>query len=260
MRAIFYILSILCFTFLLTPITMPLLISFSTLESISFPPKGFTIKWFANIFRYETFTNGFIVSSSIAFISSLIALILSLPSSYILYRYKSLSIRGLVENLFTLPILMPEIVLSYLLLLFVYRALGIVSLISLIIGHTLVVIPFAMRIIYASLLNLGGDIEDAAVSLGRNRLGAFIDVVLPNIKHGFVGGFLTCFMVSFNAVSISLFLSFGEAIPLPVTMLNYLQIRYDPTIAALSTLLVAFTVLLCISVEKVVGLVSGVRG
>ncbi|MDW8045035.1 MAG: ABC transporter permease subunit [Nitrososphaerota archaeon] len=247
------------FTFLLTPIIMPLLISFSTLESIAFPPRGFTLRWFANILRYETFTNGFIVSSSIAITSSLLALALSLPSSYILYRYKNLRMRGYVENLFTLPILMPEIVLSYILLLFVYRALGMVSLASLIIGHTLVVIPFAMRIIYASLSNLGVDVEDAAVSLGRDRLRAFIEVVLPNIKHGFVGGFLMCFMVSFNAVSISLFLSFGEAIPLPVAMLNYLQIRYDPTIAAISTLLVAFTVLLTIGLEKIVGLVSGVR-
>lgn len=258
MRVFFCAVSFVTLALLLAPIVMPLLISFSTFETIAFPPRGFTLRWFANIFNYETFINGFVASSSIAFVSSFFAIALSLPSSYVLYRHKGLKLKGLFENLFTLPMLMPEIVLSYMLLLFVYRALGVVSLLSLIIGHTLVVMPFGMRIIYASLSNLGVDIEDAAVGLGRDRLGAFIDVVLPNIRHGFAGGILTCFMVSFNAVSISLFLSFGEAIPLPIAMLNYLQIRYDPTVAALSAMLVAFTIALSLAVEKTVGFVSGV--
>ncbi|MEM3872210.1 MAG: ABC transporter permease subunit [Nitrososphaeria archaeon] len=238
---------------------MPLSISFSTFETIAFPPRGFTLKWFYNIMEYETFVNGFVSSSVIALTASLLSMILSLPPSYVLYRYKGFKIKGLIENLFMLPMLIPEIVLSYLLLLFVYHALKIISLVSLIIGHTLVVLPYAMRIIYASISNLGIEIEDAAVSLGQNRFTAFFDVVLPNIRQGFVGSFLTCFMVSFNAVSISLFLSFGDYIPLPIAMLNYLQIRYDPTIAAISTLLVTFSALLSILVERIVGLVSWVR-
>jgi len=259
MKIPFLALSLVTLALLLTPIVMPLLIAFSTSESISYPPHGFTLRWFANVFNYESFINGFLASSSIASVASCLAIALSLPSSYILYRQKNLKIKELMENLFTLPMLMPEIVLSYMLLIFVYRALGVVSVLSLIIGHTLVVLPFGMRVIHASLSNLGVDIEDAAVSLGRDRLGAFVDVVLPNIRHGFVGGSLMCFMVSFNAVSISLFLSFGEAVPLPIAMLNYLQIRYDPTIAALSAMMVAFTVALSLGVEKTVGFVSGVK-
>jgi len=259
LKSFFYVLSLLTLALLLSPIVMPLLISFSTSESINFPPQGFTLRWFANVFNYESFMNGFMASSSIALVSSLSAIAISLPSSYVLYRHKGLRMKGLMESLFTLPMLMPEIVLSYMLLLFVYQALRVVSLLSLILGHTLVVMPFGMRVIYASLANLGVDIEDAAVSLGKDRLGAFLEIVLPNIKHGFVGGFLMCFMVSFNAVSISLFLSYGEAVPLPIAMLNYLQIRYDPTLAALSAMLVVFTVGLSAVVEKTVGLVSGVR-
>ncbi len=259
MRIPFYAVSLLTLSILLTPIIMPLLISFSVSETITFPPQGFTLRWFGNIFNYESFAKGFIASSSIAFTASFLAIALSLPASYVLYRHKTLRLKGLIESLFTLPMLMPEIVLSYMLLLFAYRAMGVISALSLIIGHVLVVMPFGMRVIYASLSNLGGDIEDAAVSLGRDRLRAFMDVVLPNIKQGFVGGSLTCFMVSFNAVSISLFLSFGDSMPLPIAMLNYLQIRYDPTIAALSALLVAFTVALSFAVERTVGLVSQVR-
>lgn len=259
MKIPFYLISLVAVGLLLGPIIMPLSISFSTFETIAFPPRGFTLKWFYNIMKYETFINGFASSTIIALTASCLSIILSLPPSYVLYRYKSFKIRGLIENLFMLPMLIPEIVLSYLLLLFVYHALKITSLISLIIGHTLIVLPYAMRVIYASIANLGVEIEDAAVSLGQSRFTAFFDVVLPNIRQGFVGGFLTCFMVSFNAVSISLFLSFGDSVPLPVAMLNYLQVRYDPTIAAISTLLVAFSVLLSIAVEKIVGLVSWVR-
>jgi len=259
LKALFFLVASVTVCLLLGPIIMPLSISFSVVETISFPPKGFTLRWFYNIFEYETFVNGFVSSSIIALTASFLSIILSLPPSYTLYRYKGFKIKGFIENFFMLPMLIPEIVLSYLLLIFVYHTLKITSLFSLIIGHTLIVLPYAMRVIYASISNLGVDIEDAAVSLGQSRIAAFFDIILPNIRQGFVGGFLTCFMVSFNAVSISLFLSFGESIPLPVAMLNYLQIRYDPTIAAISTLLVAFSAILSILVERIVGLVSWVR-
>jgi putative spermidine/putrescine transport system permease protein len=103
-------------------------------------------------------------------------------------------------------------------------------------------------------VNLDVSLEDAAVSLGATRLKAFIDVIIPNIAKGLIAGFLLSFITSFNAFSISLFLSYGETLPLPIAMWNYLQVRYDPTIAALSTILVFFTLTLSLIVRKIIGL------
>lgn len=251
--------SVLSFTTL--PLILPVLVAFSEREVISFPPSGFTLRWFCNIFNYEMFINGLKVSFILGLASSGIAVLISFPASYALFRrlFRRVS---LIEDMYTLPIVIPQLVLSFALLIFAIKTLKLSSLVSLMIGHILIVLPFAMRIIYASLANLGQDIEDVAVSLGASRIKAFFDVVLPNIKEGIIGGFLISFVVSFNAVSISMFLGYGDKIPLPVTMLNYLQIRYDPTIAALSFVVLILSVGLVLLVEKAfkVSIRGGVGG
>ena len=111
-----------------------------------------------------------------------------------------------------------------------------------------------MRVISASLRNLDPYVEDAAVSLGANRLRGFLLVVLPNMQAGIAAAFVLGFITSFNNVPVSLFLSGPGVTTLPVSMLSYLEYYFDPTIAALSTLLVIFTVVLVQTAERVLGL------
>jgi len=200
--------------------------------------------------------NGFKFSLVLGISASLTAIAMSLPATYAFYRY-DFKFKGYLGNLLLSPSLVPEIVLSFLLLMY-FRALKISYSFWLFLGHVLILVPYATRYIYASLVNLDISLEDAAVSLGASKLRAFIDVIVPNIAKGLVASFLLSFITSFNAFSISLFLSYGEILPLPIAMWNYLQVRYDPTIAALSTILVTFTLTLSFIVKKIVGL-RGVR-
>ena len=246
---------------LLLPIVMPISISFSESEVISFPPTGFTLRWLRNIFQYPSFINGLKVSTIIALSASMAAILINLPTCYALVRHR-IPGKEIVENLFTLPTVAPQIVLGYALMVFAVKVLGLSSLMGLLIGHIVIVFPFSMRIIHASLVNLSPEIEEAAVSLGASRIKAFTDVILPNLREGIIGAFIMSFMVSFNAISISLFLGTGGAMPLPVVMFNYLVIRFDPTLAAISLLMVVFTLVLSMLVEKTVGLAiagGGVR-
>ena len=240
---------------LMLPITLPATISFSDTESITFPPRGFTLRWVKRVFNYGMFTTGIKVSTTIAFFASIIGILINLPASYVLIRYK-IPGRAIIEQFFTLPTLVPQIILGYALLIFIVKIIGLSSLAGLMIGHTIAVFPFSMRIIYGSLVNLNPEIEEAAVSLGASRIKAFFDVVLPNLREGLIGAFVMSFMVSFNNVPISLFLGLGENMPLPIAMYNYLVMKYDPTLAALSLLLMVFTIVLSVIVEKTVGLLS----
>jgi len=241
---------------ILLPIILPLTISFSSSYTITFPPRGFTLEWFINIFLFKSLVDGFKFSLMLGIFASLIAIAMSLPATYAFYRY-NFKLKGYLENLLLSPSLTPEIVLSFMLLVY-FKALKIDHSFWLLLGHVLILIPYATRYTYASLINLDISIEDAAVALGASRLKAFLDVIAPNIAKGLVASFLLSFIVSFNAFSISLFLSYGETLPLPIAMWNYLQVRYDPTIAALSTILVIFTLTLSLIVRKIVEL-RGVR-
>jgi putative spermidine/putrescine transport system permease protein len=237
---------------ILLPVVLPLTISFSSSYVITFPPQGFTLKWFANILLFKSLVDGFRFSLILGITASLTAIAMSLPATYAFYRY-DFKFKGYLGNLLLSPSLMPEIALSFLLLMY-FKALKISYSLWLFLGHVLILIPYATRYIYASLVNLDVSLEDAAVSLGATRLRAFIDVIIPNIAKGLIAGFLLSFITSFNAFSISLFLSYGETLPLPIAMWNYLQVRYDPTIAALSTILVFFTLTLSLIVRKIIGL------
>ena len=238
---------------LLVPIVMPLSIAFSETEAIAFPPRGFTLAWIMRVFELESFVEGFKLSVVVALAASIAALLLNLPVSYLLTRF-NVPGRRILERLFELPILVPQIVLSFALLLLLVKAMGITSLAALIAGHLVIVYPYSMRIVYAGLINLNREIDEAAVSLGAGRLRAFFQVVLPNVREALIGAFISSFMISFNAVAISLFLGVGNVFTLPVAMLNYLVMRFDPTLSALSLLLVGFTISLAYLSEKLLGL------
>jgi putative spermidine/putrescine transport system permease protein len=125
---------------------------------------------------------------------------------------------------------------------------------SLLVGHTALLLPYTVRVVSSSLANLRVDIDDAAVTLGATRLQAFFKVVLPNIRAGVAAAFVLAFITSFNQVPVSLFLTGPGVSTLPIEMMAYMETSYDPSIAALSTLLVVFTIVLVAVTEKVLGI------
>jgi putative spermidine/putrescine transport system permease protein len=101
--------------------------------------------------------------------------------------------------------------------------------------------------------NLRSDMEEAAVLLGCSRIGAFVRVVLPNIQNGVLAAFILGFVTSFNQVPVSLFLSGPGVRTLPIDMLAYMEITYDPSVAALSALLALLSVAIIFMAEKFLG-------
>jgi putative spermidine/putrescine transport system permease protein len=125
---------------------------------------------------------------------------------------------------------------------------------SLIVGHACLLVPYTVRVVSSSLANLRHDIEDAAVTLGATRWQAFFKVVLPNIRAGVAAAFVLAFITSFNQVPVSLFLTGPGVSTLPIEMMAYMETSYDPSIAALSTVLVVFTMVVVGLTEKLLGI------
>jgi putative spermidine/putrescine transport system permease protein len=156
--------------------------------------------------------------------------------------------------LFSSPAIVPGLVIGFALLRFFVYVTAMPVFLGLYIGHTAILFPYTVRVISSSLYNLDPSIEEAAISLGASRLGTFIRVVLPNVRAGVVAAFILAFITSFNNVPISLFLTGPGVATLPIQMLVYMEYYFDPTIAALSSLIILFTILIVQGAERLLGI------
>ena len=108
------------------------------------------------------------------------------------------------------------------------------SIAALVAGHILLVIPWSVRLVSASLAGSDRSIEEAAQNLGANALVTFWRITLPAIRPGIVAGALFAFVTSFGNLEMSLFLVGPGRTTLPIVILQYLEWKIDPTIAAVS--------------------------
>ena len=244
---------ILVYVFLCGPLLIIITTAFDSGNIISFPPKGFSLQWFSNAFHSETFMTTLGISFKVAVISTLIAMVIGIPAAYALSRnnYRG---KAALQSIFLSPIIVPGVVLGFAFFRFLTLRLQFDVFTSLLIGHVIIVIPYIIRVVGSSLDNLDFSIEDAAVSLGATKLKAFFLVILPNVTSGVIAAFMLAFINSFNNVPVSLFLTGPGVSTLPISMMSYVEYNYDPTISALSVILMVMTVLIMFVVEKTLGI------
>lgn len=247
-----YITLALVLTFLIGPFLIIVAAGLSAGETLAFPPKGLSLKWFIKVFEVESFRESFALSMFLAIFGTLAALILGIPVAYAASRYK-LPFGETLRMVVSAPIIVPGIIVGLALLRYMVLPLGIGIGTALFIAHTALVLPYAVRVVSASLDNLRSDIEEAAVLLGSSRLGAFFRVVLPNIRSGILAAFILGFVTSFNQVPVSLFLSGPGVRTLPIDMIWYMEITYDPSVAALASLLAFLSIGIVFLAERFLG-------
>jgi putative spermidine/putrescine transport system permease protein len=227
--------------YILTPLVFVTWLAFFRQEIPSFPPEGYSLRWFQAIAGNDRFVSGFLLSLQLAVIATSFGLCLGLPAALCLARFRFAG-REALSSLLLLPLVVPGIVLGIALYVFhveVELATGLPilgSLGGLIAGHVLIVIPWTVRLVTASLAGLDRSIEEAAQSLGANRLTTFRRVTLPAIRPGVVAAALFGFVSSFGNLEMSLFLVGPGRTTLPIAILQYLEWKIDPTIAAVSVL------------------------
>ncbi len=238
--------------FLIGPFVIIVAASFSAGDTLAFPPQGFSLKWIIKVFTVESFRESFAMSMFLAIGGTFTALLLGVPASYAMSRYK-LPFSEAVRTMVSAPIIVPGIIVGLALLRFFVVPFQLKITLALFLAHTALVLPYAVRVVSASLNNLRPEMEEAAVLLGSSRLGAFFRVVLPNIRGGILSAFILGFVTSFNQVPVSLFLSGPGVRTLPIDMLGYMEIVFDPSIAALSSLLAFLSIGIVFAAERFLG-------
>jgi putative spermidine/putrescine transport system permease protein len=227
--------------FILLPLIFVTWLAFFRQAIPSFPPEGYSLRWFAAILEQNSFVIGFTTSMQVAVVATLIGLALGVPAALCLARRQFMG-REAMGTLLLMPLIVPGVVLGTAIYVFHVEAeiatgwpiLG--SLGGLIGGHTLVVIPWTVRLVTASLAGFDRAIEEAALNLGATPITAFRRVTLPAIRPGVVAAALFGFVSSFGNLEMSLFLVGPGRTTLPIAILQYLEWRIDPTIAAVSVL------------------------
>lgn len=244
---------LLVYIFLFAPLIIIAMTSIGTENYIAFPPKGFSFKWFLNVFNSDSFMKSMSISFSISGIATMVALIIGIPASYGLSRgnFKG---KGALKSFFFSPLIVPGIVVGFSVFQFLIVKLALPIYTSLLIGHTLVIVPYIIRVVGSSIEGLDYSIEEAAVSLGCTKVQSFFKVVMPNITSGIIASFMLAFINSFNNVPVSMFLTGPGVSTLPITMMNYVEYNYDPTVSALSVLLMIITIGVMFVAEKTLGL------
>ena len=239
--------------FLIGPFLIIIAAALSAGNNLAFPPQGLSLKWFIKVFEVDSFRASFGVSMLLAIFGTLAALILGVPAAYAMTRYKVPGAE-MVKLIVSSPIIVPGIIVGLALLRYLVIPVGVGIGSALFLAHTALVLPYAVRVVSASMENLNVDMEEAALLLGCSRFGAFWRVVLPNIRGGILAAFILGFVTSFNQVPVSLFLSGPGLRTLPIDMIAYMEINYDPSVAALSALLAFMSIAIVFAAERFIGL------
>ena len=237
-----YVLVGLIVLFLIAPSLLVVPLSFSDSRYLTFPPPAWSTRWYGAYFSAVEWRDATYVSFAAACLTMLLSTTLGTLAAYGLQVRSRWS--ALAYLAFVLPLVIPAILIAIGIFLF-YAQLGLNNtLTGIVLAHSVLAIPLVVITVASSLKSYDMNQEMVARSLGASRPRAFLTVTLPQIKISVISGALLAFITSLDEVVISLFIAGGDRATLTKRMFNALRDEIDPTIASISTLLIALSVVL----------------
>ncbi len=234
--------------FLYAPTLLLPLFAFNDSTIVAFPLKGFTVTWFADLLEAATLHDATINSLIVALSSSILATSLGILTARATTRYRFPFMQG-VLGLIMLPMVLPEIIIGAAFLVVILQLGFSLSLLSIILGHTLLCTPFAVAILRTAFQGLDRSYEEASIDLGHSRWTTFRCILMPMVLPGVIASLLISFTISLDEFIIAFFLS-GTETTLPVYIWG--QLRFPqriPNILALGTILILISLALLTTAE-----------
>jgi putative spermidine/putrescine transport system permease protein len=238
------------YAFLLAPLVIVALMSLSNEPYLTFPPQGFSVRWYVALAHNAPMLAAARTSVILAAAVAVIALLLGVPAALALSRGAA---PQAVAGALSAPLLLPTLIVG-LGLLMVLQPLGLVATWpGLALGHLVVVLPFVVRLMVSSFGNLPPEIAEAAATLGARPWQSFLRVTLPMALPGLVASATLAFLVSFDETVISLFLVGPRLTTLPIALFRYTESRTDPLVAALAVVLIVLSAAVVLVVDRLAG-------
>lgn len=229
--------------YLIAPMAIVVLLSFSSSALLTFPPPGFSLRWYQNLWNSPAWRDSFVVSVQVMLMTSVLATMLGTMAAVALWGRRT-PWGGLSRGVLMAPLIVPHIVsgAGMYLLLDSWGWVG--TLHALVAAHTVLAIPFVLVSVSAALDTCDPSLARAALTLGATPFQAFRRVTLPLIWPGILSGFLFAAVLSFDELIVSLFLSTPRTRTVTVQMWSNVFADIDPAITAIATLLLAVSMLL----------------
>jgi putative spermidine/putrescine transport system permease protein len=229
--------------YLILPIFIVVPLSFSSSPRLQFPPPGFSMRWYEGYFGNPAWLNPTLLSIEVAVACMVLSTTLGTFAAYGLVRGR-LRASGLVTGLLISPMIVPAIVLGVALY-SRFAAWGMIgSSVSLTISHSIGALPYVVIIVSATLAGFDTSLERASLTLGAGPARTFVKITAPLIKAGIISAALLAFIHSFDELVISMFVAGARVQTLPLKMWENIRNEIDPTIAAVSCLLILLPVVL----------------
>jgi putative spermidine/putrescine transport system permease protein len=259
-RRVFVAVNVGVYAFILSAVVFVIVLSFSPSAILRFPPEGVSLGWYRKMLAYEPFWDSMGLSLVLAAGAALLAMLFGLPAALAVARYRFPG-REVLAALLMAPIVVPAIILGIGLLMlytqFFVHTLHLAvngTVPGLLFGHLMVCLPWVVRVLIAGLQGLDPAVEEAAMNLGARPPAVLWHITLPLLRPALVAAGIFAFIASFGNVELSLMLSVPGTSTLPVVILTYLDNYNDPSVAALSTVLIVGTAGVIVVADRWFGL------
>jgi putative spermidine/putrescine transport system permease protein len=247
-RVLLWVLVSIVLAYLVFPVFIVAPVSFSSAKYLQFPPPGWSLQWYENYFTRPGWVPATLLSIRVALITAVLATLLGTAASLALVRGRFPG-RNAVNSFMVSPLVVPGIIVAIGVYFFYAQVRLVGNPLGLALAHTALALPFVVTNVSATLHGFDERLEYAAMNLGANRWQTFRRVTLPIIRPGVFAGALFAFIVSFDELIVALFVSGSGAVTLPRKMWDSLRQEIDPTIAAVSTILITLSIVVLLSAE-----------
>lgn len=234
------VICILAAIYMIAPLFIVIAISFSSAPFLTFPPPGFSLRWYENMFGNPVWARTLITSVKILVPTAILATVLGTAAAYSLARAKfpgAIFVQGLIMAPLVVPVIITAAGIYG-----VFRAWGLSGTLGgLILAHTILTIPYVFATVSAALSVIDPRLEDAAATLGAPPWARFRRITLPLVMPAVLSGLLFAMVISFDELIVSLFISTAAVRPVTVQMWSNIRGDVDPTIASVATVLFIFS-------------------
>lgn len=246
--------------FIALPMAVVIAASVSPTSQVTFEFWTWTLDWFAKLWTPK-WVDPFLLSAKIAAVVAVLTGILATLGAYAV-AYEKVPGHNVIMSFLLSPLAVPQIVKGVAIVLFfssagLYRYLGVPGLVM---GHVILTLPFAVRMIATAMYNFDKNLDRAARILGANRWQRIFHVLLPLIKPGIFSGMTFSFILSFNDVPLALFLVRPGQTTLPITVINYFEYGLDPILAAVNVASLLFLLAVILLFERIGGFTAQIHG
>ena len=235
--------------FLCLPALFVVPVSFTSGSFIEFPPQGFSLHWYSVYWNSPGWIDATVRSLIVAVGTACLATGLGTAAAFTVVR-RPMSGRGAVLGLALAPLVLPRIIIAVGLF-YLYARIGMLgSNLGLVLGHTVLAVPYVLITVMAVLRTYDERLDQAARTLGAGPWRTLYYITLPQIRPGIIAAFLFAFITSFDDLTIALFVSGGRTATLPRQMWNDLLLQVNPTLAAVSTVILVFVTAFIVLAES----------